>query len=212
MPDPLRKLSSRIRELVNDALKKQLPFAEVQEQIRLLFRNAGLAEGLLADLTNQARQQYTWIADRTPSPEDRAATTAILATTANQFATASGKVQIAVVNAIARGLASNLTRAEMANVLERELGKATAISRTIVQTASSAFGRANVFHQASDAGVTKFKYSGPGAERQFCRMNLGRIYTLDELRKLQNGQGLPVEYYCGGYNCRHRWLPVVDES
>lgn len=212
MPDPLRLLASRIRELVNDALKNQLPFAEVQEQIRLLFRRAGLAEALLADVTNQARQQYTWIADRTPAPEDRAATTAILTTTANQFATASGGIQKSVVDIVARGFAKNLTRSEIANLLEHELGKAAATSRTIAQTATSAFGRANVFHQASDAGVTKFKYSGPGADRQFCRANLGRIYTLQDLRKLQNGQGLPVEYYCGGYNCRHRWLPVVDES
>lgn len=112
---------------------------------------------------------------------------------------------------VARGFASNLRRAEIATLLEHELGKAASTSRTIVQTAASAFGRANVFHQASGAGATRFKYSGPGAERQFCRMHLGHIYTLDELRKLQNGQGLPVEYYCGGYNCRHRWVPVIDE-
>lgn len=34
------------------------------------------------------------------------------------------------------------------------------------------------------------------------------------MRKLSNGQGLPVEYFCGGYLCRHRWVlvPVAAAS
>jgi len=42
--------------------------------------------------------------------------------------------------------------------------------------------------------------------------HLGNIYHIDEIEKLDNGQGLDVMTYCGGYNCRHMWLPATKEE
>jgi len=36
------------------------------------------------------------------------------------------------------------------------------------------------------------------------------VVTKDQMRKLDNGQGLGVLVYCGGYNCRHSWSPVSE--
>jgi hypothetical protein len=46
--------------------------------------------------------------------------------------------------------------------------------------------------------------------RPFCRAHAGQIFTLEEIERLDNGQGLPVRESCGGYNCRHYWVPASD--
>ena len=88
---------------------------------------------------------------------------------------------------------------------------------TLAQTGAAAFDRAARLHDAEEAGITRFKYAGPPADRPFCQVRLkeaagGVTYSIEEMRRLSNGQGLPVELYCGGYNCRHQWLPVVEEQ
>jgi hypothetical protein len=53
-----------------------------------------------------------------------------------------------------------------------------------------------------------FVYVGPRDQknRPFCRTWVGKAAV--DPRKLDNGQGLSVEDYCGGYNCRHSWAPT----
>jgi len=46
--------------------------------------------------------------------------------------------------------------------------------------------------------------------RPFCRERVGKVYSIDEIRGMSNGQGLAVEYFCGGWNCRHRWVAVAS--
>jgi len=65
------------------------------------------------------------------------------------------------------------------------------------------------------AGLRKAVYGGtigPNT-RIFCRRLLENpaLYTEDEIRKMDNGQGLPVIRYCGGYRCMHEWW-WVDED
>jgi len=47
--------------------------------------------------------------------------------------------------------------------------------------------------------------------RPFCRERVGKVYSIEEIRAMDNGQGLAVEYFCGGWNCRHRWVAVFGE-
>lgn len=96
---------------------------------------------------------------------------------------------------------------------------------TIINTQISAFNRSVTAMAAEDAGVTKFLYVGPKAERPFCQHVLngnrsilgistvkpsgkGRVYTIEEISALNNGQTNDVLRTAGGFNCRHRWLPV----
>lgn len=91
------------------------------------------------------------------------------------------------------------------------LGSAVATSvSTEFDTALSAFNRTVTTVKATDAGIDYFVYFGPddNKTRPFCRARVDKVYTLAELRKMDNGQGLPVEQYLGGYNCRHHLAPV----
>lgn len=70
-----------------------------------------------------------------------------------------------------------------------------------------------------EEGEIKFRYSGPSAQRDFCRamLSLNKVYTRDELQRLNSfnpgfgKNGAPtynVFKYKGGPNCTHFWEQV----
>jgi hypothetical protein len=85
---------------------------------------------------------------------------------------------------------------------------------TEYETEVAAFHRAANDVAAEQAGIERFVYYGGliNDSRSFCRAHAGNIYTKEELSRMDNGQGLPVIPYLGGYNCRHFLVPVPDEE
>lgn len=55
------------------------------------------------------------------------------------------------------------------------------------------------------------RYEGPEPERNFCSIHYNKIYKLEEVKEMINDFGQPAFTYCGGYNCRHRWVPVFGK-
>ncbi len=85
--------------------------------------------------------------------------------------------------------------------------------RTVVQTAKDGINQAQVIEDAKNSGVKQMRYVGPKTSlRLFCSEHIGKIYTIEEIKNMSNGQGLPVMYFGGGYNCRHRWVAVEGEE
>jgi hypothetical protein len=95
------------------------------------------------------------------------------------------------------------------------------------RTAVLSFERTITVRKALQSGSTLFLYIGPDDKvtRDFCLCILeGRssstfgiqgksppIFTLEEIKAMDNGQGLEVLTACGGYNCRHSWNPVSED-
>lgn len=96
--------------------------------------------------------------------------------------------------------------------------------KTEIDTAVMAFSRTITIAKAEELGIDKFEYFGPDDKitREFCGHVLNGtldgferdspIYTSEEIDSMDNGQDLPVAEYCGGYNCRHRWLATPGET
>jgi hypothetical protein len=69
---------------------------------------------------------------------------------------------------------------------------------------------------AKDTGATKFKYYGQNDEvtRDFCSKHVGKTYTEEQIKEIWKGNwsgkinGDPF-IVRGGYNCRHRFRPVI---
>ena len=73
----------------------------------------------------------------------------------------------------------------------------------------------------TDEGEIKYRYSGPTAQRDFCKslQNLNKVYTYDEIQRMSNlnssfGSGKGGGSYNkwqwkGGKNCRHYWESVT---
>lgn len=89
---------------------------------------------------------------------------------------------------------------------ERGFGNA----KTEAYTAVSRFNNLLTFENAAATGTQMFKYFGPvsAITRPFCRAHAGQVFTLEEIERMDNGQGLSVRESCGGYNCRHYWVAV----
>ena len=66
--------------------------------------------------------------------------------------------------------------------------------------------------KATNNGIKYFKYIGPPPDREFCKIYINKILPLEEIKILDNGQKLNALYYCGGYNCRHRWVPATEKE
>ena len=68
---------------------------------------------------------------------------------------------------------------------------------------------------ALDSGAEKFIYIGSKDDvtRSFCRKHVNKVYTIDEMKEIWQGEwagksGSNPFINKGGYNCRHRWRPV----
>jgi len=70
---------------------------------------------------------------------------------------------------------------------------------------------------AEQRGIKRFRYAGTLVRdtREWCRRHLGKVLTLDEIRAWRDKDWAgkkPGDPFItrGGWNCRHRWMPVVD--
>ena len=91
---------------------------------------------------------------------------------------------------------------------------------TQVNTAMAAWDRQLQAEMADQAGTNLWAYFGPSDRltRPFCRavLGMGKVFTdseLDELNThplLHNYVPPNVKVYCGGYNCRHMFGPVLE--
>ncbi len=116
-----------------------------------------------------------------------------------------------VVQAIAGGSEKQVILRQINNQFGKELFNQ---AKTIINTSTNAaYTEANVL-LAEDAGITHFEYSGSliATSRPFCVEHLGEVRTTDEWNELDNGQIGPVSIYLGGWNCRHSFFGVFDES
>lgn len=86
---------------------------------------------------------------------------------------------------------------------------------SFINTQLAAFDNTTALEIANLAGLKRAQYFGPIGKntREFCLKLLGKggTYAEKEIRAMDNGQGLPVIRYCGGYRCMHEWLWIDPE-
>lgn len=124
-------------------------------------------------------------------------------------------LETTVLDEVSRGIRKDLPTAEVARAIQSRIDVTENVSKTLARTANVGIANAKRIQDGRDAGLQFFQYGGSQSpEREFCKANVNRIFSLEEIRAMDNGQGLPVEFFCGGYNCRHFWIPVAskDES
>jgi hypothetical protein len=87
---------------------------------------------------------------------------------------------------------------------------------TDLNTSALTFARTVTVSKAIDSGLELFIYIGPDDKvtRPFCHELLAKdppVYTLDEIKGMDNEQDTDVLTTCGGWNCRHEWAPIDPE-
>lgn len=212
-------LRSLIRQVVDEISQgDSAPLEnEAVRLVRLMLRRYGLPRLLERSVLQDAVREAQPLLNRFSSGYDQAAFARIAARTSADVATVANSAEATIVREVRSAFARSggPSTADLMRALRPIEQRTRAQAFTISNTAAAAYDRAARFHDAAAAGVERFRYAGPPADRLFCLLRLkeakqGMTFTLDQIRQMTNGQGLPVELYCGGFNCRHQWLPVTE--
>lgn len=144
----------------------------------------------------------------------------------------------AVGEDLVRGIQASILDAVVGGATVRELERAIDAqlvdeppiggrAKTLANTLTQSFDRAVTNRKAKAAGIGTFVYLGPDddATRPFCEAVLAGdgsaefgvpqvdgdppIYTDEQISGMDNGQGLAVFQFGGGYNCRHKFRPIA---
>lgn len=117
-----------------------------------------------------------------------------------------------VVDGIQEGLNDNMDWQETARAALRKLQLREHHITTEITTTQAALDNTVRFTDFVASGVERLRYDGPaGTTRPWCIEHIDKVYTIDEVRTMVNDFGQPALSYCGGYNCRHRWVPIIGE-
>ena len=89
-------------------------------------------------------------------------------------------------------------------------GKTVAVARTEITAALAAIDRLATAQAGIKAGAA-FLYIHPrdSVTRASCAVIAGKVYTLAEIRAMDNGQLPDTLLTCGGYNCRGHFSPTL---
>lgn len=119
-----------------------------------------------------------------------------------------GEVRESVIDAVVTG-----GRPDAVAAVDRVSSRLNRDLLVDLETGLAGFNRLVQVEQAEKAGNRFVLYAGPKdyRNRPFCADRAMLIFELADVYKWDNGQGLPVIPYCGGYGCRHRLLPVAND-
>lgn len=166
----------------------------------------------LVDRSVRQELEAQFIEARTPGADRQlgAAFDRLLTRAVDQLAQGDRDIETEAARAAAQAVREGKSVREAAQLVADRIGAKRHAAETVALTARAGYDRAARIEVATEAGVERFRYTGPQPERPFCRKHFGRVFTLAELDQLSNGHGLPVRDYLGGWNCRHRLVPLVD--
>lgn len=191
----------------------------IKDDLRRISRKFGIAFAD-ADMERKRIEKQLadeWTRDRSNDKIPKIKNTGAENNADGAFARMRNSVNRDVKRAVDRAIKAKMPTAEAVKIIKRVLGKLRANAATIGRTARMGKIRSDFIRKALADGIRKFRYVGPsGASgtmdgpRTFCQRNLGKAFTIEEILELNNGQGLPVLIYMGGYNCRHWWEAVSE--
>jgi len=115
------------------------------------------------------------------------------------------------VTELAMGLSNQeAALASISKTLDISAGQAETWARTALQE----IHRTSTVLLGEQAGLEKYQYVGPLDQitRPFCEEHINQTKTLEEWKALSNGQVGTAATNGGGFNCRHRIIPVSDTT
>lgn len=206
-----REFKRKLDDLVRTGVRKEWSASEFKRQLSKFFKESGFLESENKALLLSAEKKFAALFITTAGAEVRRATAEIISKTGDLYKLVGQNVSNRMGSHIVRALREGLTTDQTTNLIrDKVVELADYQIRGIVRTSQTAFDTASVIAPAIDAGIEKFKYVGPKPERLFCSERIDKVYTLAQIERMDNHQGLSVLYFRGGYNCQHGWEPYFE--
>jgi hypothetical protein len=210
----LKEYIRKVREIVRKLYSEvgEPPSGDILERMRSEISRIAFEMGIDGNIQKEAEKA---IREETRKEAEQFVDSRFVPASSIQSLTSEvGKIREGydrqVFEIVRRGIARN----EDSKVIQERLARLGRTEErhygTVQNTIRLGITRQGAIEQALANGVSYFRYSGASTgARPFCRERIGKVYSIEEIRAMDNGQGLPVEFFCGGYNCRHRWVAVA---
>jgi len=207
--DRFRDYIKRVREAVRRLLREGRA-AEVKAEVAKIGFLMGIDEALQREVEQVVRAEVK--AEMERFVEERFVPASAIRELASDVVRLREGFDREVFEVVRRAIARDESEEEVVRRLER-LGRAKQQHYyTLQNTIRIGVGRQGMIERATRSGARYFRYMGAVAgARPFCQERVGKVYSTEEIRAMDNGQGLAVEYFCGGWNCRHRWVAFSGE-
>ncbi len=217
----LKVLQRKIEKLISDLIKQGKSESDIKKEVRKFIKKYNpykrLSEQFLADANStiaeaqkNVKNTLYWISERTRVKPSKSALN-ILIKANQQFAIIDNKVRKGILDAVESAVNNNQTKKQLVNNIEKSVSGAYR-AETIANTSLQSYSQAISIDEERAAGIEKWKYVGQSPERDFCKQHYNNTYTYEEIQAMDNQQGLAVLYFRGGYNCTHKWRPVIDDA
>lgn len=111
---------------------------------------------------------------------------------------------------IAQGL---INRSDMEDLIFQYADGKAHYARVNSRMIVSSYNRIGREQVRQSADLKNGLYYGDARDntRPFCLRCIGRVFTMEQIEAMDNGQLSPVKIYAGGWNCIHSWLWVDPE-
>lgn len=111
---------------------------------------------------------------------------------------------------LAQGL---LDRSDLEELIFQYADGKAHYARTNARLIVSSYNRIGREAVRQEADLTHGYYYGDArrSTRPFCLRCIDKVFTIQEIEQMDNGQLHPVKIYAGGWNCIHSWLWVDPE-
>lgn len=214
------KFSRELLKIISERYNEGKPELIRSDVVRLQKKfGIGFEEAEAARKRFEKKLMDEWVNSKTKEKDSKIKNTGADNNADGAFAKIKGKVNRDIKRTIDRALKRKLSQAETQKLLKRILNGIKADAATIGRTARMGKIRSDFIIKSLQNGIIHFRFAGPtGASRtmdrarDFCLRHLGKVFSIEEILALDNGQGLPVLIYMGGYNCRHWWEAVPDSE
>ena len=211
----LERLRRDLSSLLKRALEEGWDSKTVVSEVQKLFKKYNLTYESKLNLSANISKQSEF---KTLGSYERKQVEDVMADMEPAYSKAKNKVRDGVVSVVRDGLRNDKTFEQIRAGIENKIGSYRSYDKGVTKTAISAFQQISHYQQVKETGIkekeARYRYVGQPAERDFCRSLMarcaaGETFTMEQIKAMDNGQGLPVEIYGGGYNCTHMWELVT---
>ncbi|MCS7054079.1 MAG: hypothetical protein NZM09_10155 [Ignavibacterium sp.] len=207
------KLKAKIREIIRRNYEAGTP-ERIKGEIKKYFKE-NFSNSVNQELINKLQKDFekefgeSFIKKTTGSSEYLKDAKNMIRSASLQTETIKNNIAKNIFKAIDEGIKGNLAWQDIARESLSKINVLGLRIQTEIDTHKAAADRLIRVKNLEDGGWKYLRYAGPsGTIRPFCIDHVGRIYSIEEIKKMVNMFGQPALYYQGGYNCRHRWDPV----
>jgi hypothetical protein len=155
------------------------------------------------------KDSFDWFKDNVSSEEDYKTLTTIFNKNYTYYSRQKEGLNSDIIEVVSNGIANDLPDNKIISELEFKMTKWQQHAKTIVNTAQQQLSMLKYRITAEEAGVEKFRYSGPPPQRKLCKAYYQKEFTLKEIKSISERLGYDFFIERGLWNCRHFWEAVV---